>query len=218
MRSDPGAVRTKGDWCTWPESTMSGCVALDPLRQFGVAEIAGPAPADRRLVRRRVMDPDPPLAAPRRRRLQLPGDVCPHDGTVPPGATGDRRVIESERLPVRENAVVQRVAEPTSDFLAVAVGVEIVIAGADHELGLGTQPAEIFLHHDALRASVDERADVEMVAGHHHKIVLARPLDHPVELRQRVVQIGDKQDSHRSQRGSSRIARIRGKPLIHARP
>ena len=43
---------------------------------------------------------------------------------------------------------------------------------------------EIFLHHDDLGAEIDDRADVERIAGEDHEIELRCGAQQPVELRQ----------------------------------
>ena len=74
--------------------------------------------------------------------------------------------------------------------------VEIVVAGADYELGLRAQAAEIFPHHDGLGAAVDQRGQVEMIAGHHHHVEIRSNIEDPVELRQRIMQIGYQEEAH----------------------
>ena len=55
---------------------------------------------------------------------------------------------------------------------------------------------EIFLHHHDLGAEIDDRADVERIAGKDHEIELRRGREQPVELRQRIMQIGDDEAAH----------------------
>src|SRR5262245_22170806 len=75
-------------------------VLSNPLRKLGVAEIAGAAPADRRFVRRRVMDPDPLLVRLPRGLGKLRRDAGARDRTIPPRANGEQRVVDHERLAV----------------------------------------------------------------------------------------------------------------------
>ena len=91
-----------------------------------------------------------------------------------------------------------RSLQPARDLLAGRVlGIEVVIARADQEPRLGGEPAEIFLDHHALGAAVDDGGDVEMVAGHDHHVEIAGDVEHPVELRQRIMEVGYQEQSHR---------------------
>jgi hypothetical protein len=56
--------------------------------------------------------------------------------------------------------------------------------------------SEVFLHDHDLRTEVDDRAEIERIAGEHDQIELVRHRHQPVELRQRVVEIGDDQAAH----------------------
>ena len=88
-------------------------------------------------------------------------------------------------------------SEPLGDLLASLVGrIEIMVAGADHEPRDLAQPAEIFPHHHALRSPVDQRAELEMVSGQHHDIKIGSALQHPIELWERIVQIGSRKQAH----------------------
>ena len=105
----------------------------------------------------------------------------------------------SEGLAVGRDAVDVRRLQPARGLLAgLVLGIEVVIARADHEPRLGGEPAEIFPYHDALGPAVDERGDVEMVAGHDHHVEIAGDVEHPVELRQRIMEIGYQEESHRT--------------------
>jgi hypothetical protein len=59
---------------------------------------------------------------------------------------------------------------------------------------------QVLEHHRDLRGRVDRRRHVEMVAGRDDDVEVARDVEHPVELPQRVVEVGDEQQAHR--RGS----------------
>src|SRR6476659_2342641 len=125
-------------------------VLSDPLRKLGVAEITGAAPADRRLVRRRVMDPDPLLARLPRGLGELRRDAVARDRPIPPGADGEQRVVDHERLAVGGDAFGLSSAEPFGDLLAGLVRrIEIVVAGAGPKPGARAQAADIFTHHHA---------------------------------------------------------------------
>ena len=128
---------------------------------------------------------------------QLGGDAGLDDRTVPPWADGEQRIVEHEGLAVRRHALLLRPRQPFGDLLAgLVLGVEVVIAGADHELVLARETVEIFPHHDALRAPIDQRGEVEMVARHHHHVEVGSNIEDPVELRQRIMQVGYQEESH----------------------
>ena len=55
---------------------------------------------------------------------------------------------------------------------------------------------EVLEHHRDLRVGLDDRRDVEVVAGQDDEVVVGRDRRDPVELLQRVVQVGDQQDAH----------------------
>ena len=71
-----------------------------------------------------------------------------------------------------------------------------MIAGADHEPGLGAEAVEIFAHHDALRAPIDQRGEVEVIARHHHHVEVSSNIEDPIELRQRIMQVGYQEEAH----------------------
>ena len=123
-----------GDWWTWPEKTISGrCSSIggDELR---VAEMAAAAPAHRRAVGRGVVHPDPAPPPARRVGGELLADRLPLQRAVPPGADAEERVVEHERIAVAGDAVGARREDPlASSSRRRAVGIEVVIAGADDE-------------------------------------------------------------------------------------
>jgi hypothetical protein len=138
-----------------------------------------------------MMDPNPTLGAARRCLCELGCDPGAHERSVPPRTGGEERIVNYEGFAVRQDSLLPRSADPLCDPLAgLILDVEIVIAGADHECGLGPQAAEIFSNDHALRATVDQRREVEMVARHHNRIEAVGNVENPVELRQRIVQIG----------------------------
>src|ERR1700758_3432192 len=106
-------------------------VALDPLHQLGVAEIALAAPTGRRVRGWRMMHPDPPLGASCRRSTQLRVDALPQQRAVPPWADREQRIADREIITVAGDAELAHLADPARVFLAFGVAlVEIVIAGA----------------------------------------------------------------------------------------
>src|SRR5207302_6512980 len=88
--------------------------------------------------------------------------------------------------------------DPARDLLAFSVAlVEVVIAGAEDDLGPSGEQREVLLHDHDLGAKIHHRADVQRIAGKDYQIELRRRADQPVELRQRVMQVGDDQAAHR---------------------
>ena len=76
--------------------------------------------------------------------------------------------------------------------------IEIVIARADHEPRHRAQALEIFPDHHGLGAPIDDRAELEQIARKHHHVEIGRDLEHPIELRQRIMQICYRKEAHRS--------------------
>jgi hypothetical protein len=94
-----------------------------------------------------------------------------------------------------------RSSQPFGDLLAAGIfHVEIVVARADHEPGLRAQAAEIFPHDDGLRASVDKRGEIEVIACHHHHVEAVGNVEDPVELRKRIMEVGYQEKSHGNHR------------------
>jgi hypothetical protein len=90
-----------------------------------------------------------------------------------------------------------RSSKPFGDLLAGLVArIEIMVAGTDQEPGSRAQPAEIFPDHDALRSTVNERTDVEMISGHHDHVEIAGNLEDPVEQRKRMMEVGYQEEAH----------------------
>src|SRR5262245_18844222 len=88
-------------------------------------------------------------------------------------------------------------AEPFGDLLAGLVGcIEIVVAGTSNEPGERAQATEIFPYHHGLRSPVHDRCELEMVSGQDHHIEIGGDLQHPIELRERVMKIGDRKEAH----------------------
>ena len=113
-----------------------------------------------------MVDPDPASGPLRRIGGELRRDPVAGERAVPPRADGEERVLEDERLAVGGNAAMAEVADPFRDLFAVAVArIEVVVAGTGDEPRLGAEKVDVFADHHALRPPVDQRAEVEMVAG-----------------------------------------------------
>jgi hypothetical protein len=59
-----------------------------------------------------------------------------------------------------------------------------------------SNPVQIFFDHDYLDVEVERRTEVEEVAANHDKIVSSRVRHQPVELLERVVQVGSEEHFH----------------------
>ncbi len=71
-----------------------------------------------------------------------------------------------------------------------------MVSGARDDRRVRRHAREVLQHDGDLRVGVDGRRDVEVVAGEHDGIEVARGRAHPVELLQRLVQVGHEQQPH----------------------
>jgi hypothetical protein len=55
---------------------------------------------------------------------------------------------------------------------------------------------KVLFDDNTLGPSIDRRTQIEMVPGHDHDVEIARHIEDPVELRQRVMQVGYQKQSH----------------------
>jgi hypothetical protein len=105
---DPGPILDERRLMHVARQDDVGPVLIDPVPELHVAEISVAAPTGRRLGRRRVMDPDPSLGPARCGLGKLRADAGSHDGTIPPWADGEQRIVEHEGLPVGQDALLLR--------------------------------------------------------------------------------------------------------------
>ena len=95
---------------------------------MGVTEVLLPAPARGRGVRRRVVDPDPPLLRPLRVARELRADLLPGLWAVPPGADGKQRAVDLKAVLVGRHPEMAHLRDPLGELLARGVaGIQIVI-------------------------------------------------------------------------------------------
>jgi hypothetical protein len=71
-----------------------------------------------------------------------------------------------------------------------------VISRADNNLRSDPEPLEVLEDHNDLRAQIHARVGIEQVARDDDYVIAGRRLQQPVELGQRVVDVGDDQDLH----------------------
>src|SRR5689334_24906455 len=113
-----------------------------------------------------MMRPNPPHGVGRRCLRKLPSDVGLRQRTVPPGAGGEPGVADVEAVPVAGNPELPQLIDPAGNLLpSRAALVQIVIAGADHQVGPLPHELEISPHDETLRPEVDMGADLAIIAG-----------------------------------------------------
>ena len=123
---------------------------------------------------------------------------------LPPRARGHSPALEVEGVAVDDNPVVARLGEPACELLAgVGTAVEIVVARAHHRRHASGEAFEIVEHHRDLRIERHGRRDVEQVAREDGDVDrcggIGGAREHPVELAEVVVKVGDEQDAHARQ-------------------
>src|SRR5712671_6921971 len=128
-----------------------------------------------------MMYPDPSSRPVRGGLLQLILKTRFHQRPVPPRTDREKRVADGQAVAVAGNPELADLADPARDFFALrAPFVEVVIAGAEDDLGDPGQKREILLYHHDLGTEIHERADVERIAGKDHKVELRRSREQPV--------------------------------------
>ena len=116
---------------------------------------------------------------------------------VPPRTDRKERVADGQAVAVAGNSDFTDLVDPSRNLLAFGIAfVEIVVSRAKNDLGDPGQKRQIFLHHHDLGAKIDRRSDIERVTGEDHEVELRRCTQQPVELRQRVMQIGNDEAAH----------------------
>src|SRR5438105_14511391 len=90
-------------------------VALDPLREFDVAEKALAAPTRGRIRGRRVMHPDPSLQPRCSRLAKLAVDALFHQRSVPPRTDREKSVADGQAIAVAANAAFPDLADPAGE-------------------------------------------------------------------------------------------------------
>lgn len=87
--------------------------------------------------------------------------------------------------------------QPCGDELVGLVpAVAVMVAAADHELGLATDAGEVLHHHDDLNIEVAMTGGVQQISGNDDQIVAVGDPQEPVELPEAVVEIRDDQGFH----------------------
>src|SRR3954447_13325410 len=174
-----------------------GLVALDPLRQLDVAEKTLAAPTGRRFVGWRVMHPDPPLRPRSGGVAELIVNPLFDQRSIPPRADREQSVADAETAAIAGDSEFADLADPARDLFAFRTTfVEIVISGADDHAGDAGQQRQILFHHDNLGAEIYPGADVQSISGEYDEVEQRCGAEQPIELRQRIVQIGHDEAAH----------------------
>jgi len=117
--------------------------------------------------------------------LKLLTDLLLHARPVPPRADGEIGLADSHVLAVMGDAEVIDVADPARDFLTRFVAlVQVVVARTENHARQRRQPRQIFPHDNDLRMEIDDRSDIQRVAGDDDDVEMRRCAEQPVELRQ----------------------------------
>jgi len=104
---------------------------------------------------------------------------------VPPRTHRKADVTNDQAVAVAGDAEFTDLADPARDLFAFrAAFVEIVIARAENDPRHLGQQRQVFFHHQNLRAEIDERGDIERVAGENDDVEFRCGREQPVELRQ----------------------------------
>ncbi|BAM89395.1 FAD linked oxidase domain-containing protein [Bradyrhizobium oligotrophicum S58] len=151
------------------------------------------------------MQPDPACSLSRCSGFELAFDGRLDQRTVPPWADRHQRVVDQKVVAIGGNAELTERSDPGRDLLAIRAAIlQIVIARADQHARLGREQRQVLLDHDDLRADVDDRSEIERVPGEYDRVEMAGGCDQPVELRQRVVKIGNDETAHEAPDGARR--------------
>ena len=154
-----------------------GLVLLDPRDELLVAVVPLAGPARRRRVGWRVVHPDPSSVADERRVVgELAVDDVAGERAVPPRAHRHQLAFVAEAASRRRTrpepraASSHRAARSPSSLLRV----EVVVARARDDGRLRRDAREVLEHDRDLRVGLDDRRDVEVVAGEDDEVVVAR--------------------------------------------
>ena len=194
---DPGAVGHERSLMDVPAEHDVGPVLVDPPRRGPRRRSTACRSSSWAMRRAAVVHPQPAATADEGGVVrQLTVDVVSGAWAVHHGQT----VTRSSAVPnvVRSTKTPELLAacQPAAPLVVLVARVEIVIARARDDRGLGGKPGEVLEHHGDLRVGLDDRRDVEEVAGDDDEVEVGGDGRDPVELLQRVVQIGHQQDLH----------------------
>ena len=112
------------------------------------------------------MHPDPSLQPRDGGLAKLAVDALLDQRSVPPRTNREERVADGQAVAVAGDAEFADLADPARDLFALRTAfVEVVIARAEDHPGDAGQQRQIFFDHDDLGAEIDERSNVESIAG-----------------------------------------------------
>lgn len=172
-------------------------VLFDPTHQLGVTEMLLPAPARRRLVWRRMIDPHPLLLRLCCVARQLSAYGFSGLRTVPPGADGNQDTVNGKTVSVGGRSELTNFRDPLRHLLtSVIPRIEIMIARADDQFGPRVEAFQVRENDRDLRPRLDSRGDIKMVARDHDEVKIFRDVGYPVVLFESVVQVRYKETFH----------------------
>jgi hypothetical protein len=143
------------------------------------------------------MHPEPAAGALQGVGRQLFPNLVAGERAVPPWTDAEQRVFKDKRGAIGRNVMLGEVHDPFCHFFPSQVArIEVVISGADDNLGLFTHQLNVFADDNSLGPALDKRAQIKMVPGDDHQIKIACHIQHPIKLRQGIVQVGNDKASH----------------------
>ena len=102
--------------------------------------------------------------------------------------------------------------QPAGDgFVRGVAAVAIVIAGTDEEFRLLSEQPEVFFDDRDLHIRIERGAEIEQVTADGGHVEPSRLIEQPVELFQRVMQVGDKKQAHAGLGSTRWLSRPRAK-------
>ena len=182
MRSIQAPSRRERRLVHVPAQHDVGLVPLDPARRARRRR-SGACRSSSSATRRAVRGT--PRSTAGRRRAPASSASCRSTtsrvrGPSHHGHTVTHVALGLETRAVDEHAGTRAPVEPQRGALAELVArVEVVIARARDDRGLGRHAREVLEHDRDLRVGLDDRRDVEQVAGDHDEVVVARDRRRP---------------------------------------
>ena len=143
------------------------------------------------------MDPDPSLQPRCGSLAKLAVDPLLHKRSIPPRTDREKSVADGQTVAVAGNAELADLADPSRDLFALgAAFVEVMISRAKDHFGNAGQQRQILPHHHNLSPEIDHRSNVERISGEDDEVEMWRRTEQPIELRQRIMQIGNDKTAH----------------------
>ena len=148
-----------------------------------------------------MMNPDPPAPDFWRLLRELRFHLRPRYRPVPPRTDGHERARQFQAVAVNEQSFRPRFLNPSRHgLIRRAAGIAVVIARTDQQPRFLPDATQILFHHDNLHIEIQAGTQVQQVAADDDGIVVRRIGDQPVELLERIMEVGDEQHLHTSPR------------------